>query len=644
MAERISARGYTSVILVLNMKRFIHPQDQERFETIRGGSEFAKVLREIWPTACQKQDFFIPLEEERRLRAEKEGRRFSDDEKMSTEQVGFATGIYRAMIVERYAWPTYALDKALVEFPPELRSNFQFKKLFLRAWERWEVYIRPSFSGFFVIRLTQHYHKKPRLLLTLAQDVLDLQESLDVHSARQWLERKRHEFKNDPEELAKRERSIQALLQWMGAEEEGGDLLYYPVQWKIAMEVAGLFVQKIGTHIPLSNGQPPIRLIKPDERLSIPLHDSYVIHHLDTLLAHPSLIKGHDKRTVTAGVQVPISLNDIRHKEAHRLRQELANLCEGSVLKPRQSRVKDDKIDPAAEEQRSKTSSRENIFFPKPRWSIVDHILEENQATWNDELCLLFSRTAVIMPSPNWQDSDLAVSTVPSATLHARYPRYWEAIEHMIEFVVEVHVLGQLLESLTFDLLEDIAQVVHETRAKLFSGDIKMHPRLPDLVARATQLRRLAAICQSLSHPQFWSRAEYAIKKAEYLFGQLGVPRTLEHLERNISSINSVVDHIDELYLADLSEKNNDKTTLLSIGLAAASLTLTLLMLPSFWIDLLQFAQADRGGLRGFVLGFWVLGTFVALVLILLAGYLLTMTIRQKQRLIELIRKFMRGV
>lgn len=59
MAPTIPARGYTSVILVLNMKRFVHPDDQERFETLRGKSEFAKVLRETWPTACQKQDFLI---------------------------------------------------------------------------------------------------------------------------------------------------------------------------------------------------------------------------------------------------------------------------------------------------------------------------------------------------------------------------------------------------------------------------------------------------------------------------------------------------------------------------------------------------------------------------------------------------------
>src|SRR5690606_28805298 len=101
-------------------------------------------------------------------------------------------------------------------------------------------------------------------------------------------------------------------------------------------------------------------------------------------------------------------------------------------------------------------------------------------------------------------------------------------------------------------------------------------------------LRRMAALAQSISHPPFWSRAEYAVHKAERLFSLLDVPRILEHVERNIESINSVADHVDELYIADLSEKSNDKATVLSLGLAAVSFIVTLLALPSFWFDLAE--------------------------------------------------------
>jgi preprotein translocase subunit SecG len=48
------------------------------------------------------------------------------------------------------------------------------------------------------------------------------------------------------------------------------------------------------------------------------------------------------------------------------------------------------------------------------------------------------------------------------------------------------------------------------------------------------------------------------------------------------------VNHIDELYIADLSEKSNENANWLSMLFAAASLTLTILILPSFWADIMQ--------------------------------------------------------
>lgn len=115
-----------------------------------------------------------------------------------------------------------------------------------------------------------------------------------------------------------------------------------------------------------------------------------------------------------------------------------------------------------------------------------------------------------------------------------------------------------------------------------------MDEKLPELVAMGASLRHQAALCQSLSHPQLWMRADFAMTKAVYLLGQLGVPTILEHVERNIDSIVEFVNHIDELYIADLSEKSNENSTWLSMIFAAASLTLTILILPSFWADLKQ--------------------------------------------------------
>jgi len=622
MPKTMSARGYTNVILVLNMKRFVRPDDQKRFETIRGTPNFAHVLHTIWPQWADEQDFF-PCEEFNPQNANED---ISPDGQMSREQVGFATGIFRSLMLEKYTFPTYVLDKTKVEFNSALTTNFQFKTLFQRAWERWDVCIRASYSGFFTICLTQEYNFRPRSLATISKEVIRLQESLDVPSAQRWLDRNRKKYSDSPEKLEKKERSVKALLDWMGTTEEvSGELVYYPVQWKMAMEVAERFVSMIGHLIELTNAD-PIELSKPAPSLSVPLHDSYVIHHFDELFADPSFVK-RAKKSKAENARIKVSMNDIR--QSPQLRRGIVNIMEGTLLRVPDPYRDDDATQPV-----------NDGLFPDPRWSISDSIDEQNQASWNDELCLLSSRTALIMPSPRWRDHELAVSTVPSATLQVRYARYWEAIERMIEFVIEIRVLAQLLESASYDLLGEIIQPVHVTRSKLFLGDIKMERTLPELVNRAAHLRHLAALVQGISHPQMWSRAEYAVLKAEHLLEQLGVGTTIDHIDRNIESINSVVDHIDELYVADLSEKSNDKATLISIIFAAASLTLTLLILPSFWADLFSVKDYIPYQEGGVIIG----GIFVSLlatILVFAAGYLMYVAFRQREQLAEIIRKFL---
>jgi len=299
------------------------------------------------------------------------------------------------------------------------------------------------------------------------------------------------------------------------------------------------------------------------------------------------------------------------------------NLMEGTLLRT-----------PDTNRDKEATQPENDSFFPEPRWSISDSIDEQNQSSWNDELCLLSGRTALIMSSLRWREHEMAISTVPSATLQVRYIQYWEAIERMIEFILEIRVLAQLIESNSYDVLGDIIPQVHATRSKLFLGDIEMEQDLPKLVTRAAHLRRLAALAQGVSHPQLWSRAEYAIRKAEYLFKQLGVDVTLENIERNIDSINSVVDHVDELYIADLSEKSNDKATLMSIGLAAASLTLTLLILPSFWIDLEVIKSLH--GLYFFIL---FIGTALGIILIITASYLIWKAWKSRNMVVNMFDK-----
>lgn len=112
MKANVSAKGYTNVILVLNMRRFVREEDKDRFERIRGKDEFAHALREIWPQKLTQQESFITIEEEKR--------RFGRPDLMSTEQVGFAAGVFRSLMLEKYTFPAYALDKEKVKFPEPL--------------------------------------------------------------------------------------------------------------------------------------------------------------------------------------------------------------------------------------------------------------------------------------------------------------------------------------------------------------------------------------------------------------------------------------------------------------------------------------------------------------------------------------------
>jgi hypothetical protein len=204
----------------------------------------------------------------------------------------------------------------------------------------------------------------------------------------------------------------------------------------------------------------------------------------------------------------------------------------------------------------------------------------------------------------------------------------------MIEFVIEIHVLARLLERRSFSLLEELAEIMNEIRGYLFSGDIHLHGRLPNLIADAAHLRRLAAFCQGLSDPNFWSRAEYATGKAGLLMQQLGLPHLLDQIERNISSINSVADHVDEWYMADLAEQSNDMGTILSMGLAAVSFILTLLILPSFWADLAQI-----NFMPNLMTGIGVVGTIFAFTLILCGAFITIFSLQNRAQIFKILKR-----
>jgi hypothetical protein len=632
MKANVTAKGYVNVVLVLNMKRFIAEKDRARFERLRGTREFANILRDQWPAQALADGRFETIAQE------KQHRDIYDE--MSTEEIGFATGIFRSPMLEEFTFPTYALNKEGYEFPEHLVGNYQFKNLFLTAWKGWRIFIRPSSTGLFVIRLTRSY-KRATPLMDMTHDVIRLQESLDVQSARRRLAEIRATYANNPEKLSKNENSVLKFLEWLGADEKSPTrLLYAPVQWKLAMEVCRIFVASVGFSIPVKES--PIGLIRPEPKLSNPLHDSYVLYHLDEVWANRGFVS-KDGEFVSEGnaeASIPIKLSPENVKpvrprnvrDSLDLQQQLASLIEGALLKK-------NKIKRGANGNNNIEDNQEDLkskYAPRFEPDLAKKIVETDVATWQDEFCLLTPRAALVIPSYQSRHHELLIATLPGSTSRFDYVRYWGAVERLIEFVIEIHVLARLLERHSFSLLEELAETMSEIRGYLFEGDIRLHKRLPNLIADAAHLRRLTAFCQGLSDPHFWSRAEYATNKAGLLMEQLGLPRMLDQIERNIISINSVVDHVDEWYMADLTEQSNDMSTLLSLGLAAASFILTLLVLPSFWADLYAANVEIPATVRMFIN---IFGTILAVILMSTGAYLTSVSIRYGKQIIKIMNR-----
>lgn len=619
MKAKVTAKGYVSVVLVMNMKRFIAEKDREKFESIRGTREFANVLRDDWPSHVLASERFEKFPREKLKR--------EIDDEMSAEEIGFATGVFRSPMLEDLTFPTYKLKKEGYEFPDHLLGNYQFKNLFQTAWKSWDIFIRPSFTGLFVIRLTKRYEKATPLM-DITHDVIRLQESLDVQSARRRLAEIPMIYENQPDKITENRNSVLKFLEWLGADEKSpARLLYAPVQWKVAMEVCKIFVEAVGDAITVKNSE--IRLVQPEPKLSNPLHDSYVIYHLDQMWANRIFISKGDaspsddeaelsvSKKIGENEMRPVHPRHIRHSLD--LQQQIASLIEGALLKKTRESQEIENTD-----QFMQSPEEISKYAPRFEPDLARMILETDVATWEDEICLLTPRATLLIPSYRSRHHELVIATLPGSTHRFYYVRYWEAVERMIEFIIEIHVLARLLERQSVNLLEKMADIMNEIRGWLFSGDIRLDNRLPELIVNAAHLRRLTAFCQGLGDPHFWSRAEYATNKARLLMEQLGLPRTLEQIERNIASINSVVDHVDEWYMADLAEQSNDMSTLLSLGLAAASFILTLLILPSFWADLdslRNFSESVKFAIN-------ILGSVLGAILMIFGASLFLLSVR----------------
>lgn len=400
MTNSVEARGYTNVILVMNMRRFIEPEDQARFESCRSSPVFLEALRSKWSEKIKDSAAFEVVKHDVVTADER-----SSNLRMSTDEVCFTTGIFRLNTLEDYVTPTYHLkDKSQISFPDEIRDNLQFKNLFLEVWKRWEIYIRPTVTGMFIVRLKRCYERATPIL-TIASDVVALQTAFDIPSAIHRLELLKDSLADGNISQKSKQESIEKFLEWAGnGRADHANLDYVPIQWKLAMEVCRKFVQDISIKIPL--GSYDIWMREPERTVSTPLHDSYVIYHINELIAPLQLVqkitpKSIDSeepednalavgqlqgKSITKQEHEKVSVTPEHIYKSEELKHNLVGLIEGAILQK--------------SHRRAQTS-----YFPKHYSEYTDRVFAQNRATWNNEICLLTPRAALIIPArPSIQD------------------------------------------------------------------------------------------------------------------------------------------------------------------------------------------------------------------------------------------------
>ena len=112
MKSMVSAQGYTSVVVVLDIGQLVESDQQAVFESIRATPEFAHLIKTDWHKKLSASPNFIAPNQES---APEQG-----GDCASVEEIGFATGVFRAAFLEEQLFPTYQLNKQSIHYPEKL--------------------------------------------------------------------------------------------------------------------------------------------------------------------------------------------------------------------------------------------------------------------------------------------------------------------------------------------------------------------------------------------------------------------------------------------------------------------------------------------------------------------------------------------
>ena len=153
------ASGKIHVFIVLNLRNYVRGIEKMDFERLRGGEAFARVLRELAPSAGFRED---------------------EQEKETTNR-GHDFQVFRGHLAEHWLFPTFHLQKNKVEPPGDVP---------VREWENHEFHVRLSRTGFIEVRITRELPAAGETIVDILQNQLELaaRGALDAISSRRSLQ------------------------------------------------------------------------------------------------------------------------------------------------------------------------------------------------------------------------------------------------------------------------------------------------------------------------------------------------------------------------------------------------------------------------------------------------------------------------
>ena len=137
------ACGKIHVFIVLNLRNYVRGIEKIDFERLRGGEAFARVLRELAPSA----------------------RFLEDQQETETAHRGHDFQVFRGHLAEHWLFPTFHLQKKMAEPPADVPA---------REWDSHEFHVRLSRTGFIEVRITRDVPAESETVVDMLQSQLEL--------------------------------------------------------------------------------------------------------------------------------------------------------------------------------------------------------------------------------------------------------------------------------------------------------------------------------------------------------------------------------------------------------------------------------------------------------------------------------------